>query len=132
MFGFGSRGGLGSCDAETPELEAERTADREMRMRTTDDTLIGIADIRTIFKLGRTAAYDLVRRPDFPARVVISARCHRWWASEVDAFAARLQAPISPVRSAPARAAAAPYHASPSAPLARRTGHERPAAQRRG
>ena len=97
-------------------------------MRTTDDTLIGMADIRIIFKLGRTAAYDLARRPDFPARVVISARCHRWWASEVDAFAMRLQASASPVSSA----TAAPHRMSPSAPLPRRLGYQRAAAQRRG
>jgi predicted DNA-binding transcriptional regulator AlpA len=55
------------------------------------DALIGIGDIRALFKLGRTAAYELARRPDFPARVVISARCHRWWASEVDACAVALR-----------------------------------------
>jgi predicted DNA-binding transcriptional regulator AlpA len=55
-----------------------------------DDALIGIADIRKIFGLGRTAAYELTHRPDFPDPVIVSVRCYRWWASEVDAFAAAL------------------------------------------
>jgi predicted DNA-binding transcriptional regulator AlpA len=53
-----------------------------------DDKLLCITDIRSFFKLGRTAAYDLTHRSDFPAPVVVSPRCYRWWASEVTAFAA--------------------------------------------
>jgi predicted DNA-binding transcriptional regulator AlpA len=59
-------------------------------LRLDGDTLITIADVRRIFRLGRTAAYELTRRPDFPSPVQVSARCYRWWASEVDAFAAAL------------------------------------------
>ena len=59
--------------------------------RWTSDMLIGIKDIRTLFKLGRTAAYELIHRPEFPEPVAISPRCYRWWASEVDAFAANLR-----------------------------------------
>jgi predicted DNA-binding transcriptional regulator AlpA len=55
------------------------------------DSLISIADVRRIFGLGRTAAYELTRRPSFPDPVQVSARCYRWWASEVDAFAAALR-----------------------------------------
>ncbi len=55
------------------------------------DELISIADIRRLFKLGRTAAYDLTHRPDFPAHVEISPHCYRWWASEVYEFAATLR-----------------------------------------
>jgi predicted DNA-binding transcriptional regulator AlpA len=55
------------------------------------DRLISIGDIRTLFKLGRTAAYELTRRPGFPAPVQVSRRCLRWWASEVDAYADALQ-----------------------------------------
>jgi predicted DNA-binding transcriptional regulator AlpA len=55
------------------------------------DSLISIADIRNLFKLGRTAAYELTHRPDFPEPIPISPRCYRWWASEVDAFAAALR-----------------------------------------
>ena len=55
------------------------------------DELISIADIRGLFKLGRTAAYELTHRPGFPDRVEISPRCYRWWASEVYEFAATLR-----------------------------------------
>lgn len=48
------------------------------------DRLIGIADIRELFKLGRTAAYELTHRPEFPDPIEISPHCYRWWASEVD------------------------------------------------
>ena len=55
------------------------------------DRLMSISDIRMLFKLGRTAAYELTRRPGFPAPVQLSRRCLRWWASEVDAYADTLQ-----------------------------------------
>jgi predicted DNA-binding transcriptional regulator AlpA len=55
------------------------------------DRLIGIGDIREFFKLGRTAAYELTHRPEFPEPVLVSPRCYRWWASEVDSFAASLR-----------------------------------------
>jgi predicted DNA-binding transcriptional regulator AlpA len=53
--------------------------------------LISIEEIRQLFKLGRTAAYELTHRPEFPEPVPISSRCYRWWASEVNAFAANLR-----------------------------------------
>lgn len=53
--------------------------------------LIGIREIRAMFRLGRTAAYELTHRPGFPAPIRISARCYRWWATEVTAFAASLR-----------------------------------------
>jgi predicted DNA-binding transcriptional regulator AlpA len=56
-----------------------------------DDTLINIAEIRKVFRLQRTAAYELTRRPGFPDPVLLSPRCYRWWASEVTAFARSLQ-----------------------------------------
>ena len=59
--------------------------------RWTTDRLISIGDIRDLFKLGRTAAYELTHRPEFPAPVPVSSRCYRWWASEVDAYAAALR-----------------------------------------
>ncbi len=55
------------------------------------DWLISISDIRALFKLDRTAAYELTRRPEFPAPVQVSRRCLRWWASEVNAYADSLQ-----------------------------------------
>jgi len=42
------------------------------------DQLICIADIRAIFKLGRTAAYDLTHRPGFPDPIRVSPHCYRW------------------------------------------------------
>jgi predicted DNA-binding transcriptional regulator AlpA len=59
--------------------------------RWTSDRLISVGDIRKLFKLGRTAAYELTHRPEFPEPVPISSRCYRWWASEVDAFAEGLR-----------------------------------------
>jgi predicted DNA-binding transcriptional regulator AlpA len=53
--------------------------------------LISIGDIRNLFKLGRTAAYELTHRPEFPEPVAVSSRCYRWWASEVDAYADTLR-----------------------------------------
>jgi predicted DNA-binding transcriptional regulator AlpA len=55
------------------------------------DHLIGIREIRALFGLGRTAAYELVHRPGFPTVVPVSTRSHRWWQSEVRAFATALQ-----------------------------------------
>jgi predicted DNA-binding transcriptional regulator AlpA len=52
--------------------------------------LTGVGDICALFKLGRTAAYELTHRPDFPEPVPISPR-YRWWASEVEAFADSLR-----------------------------------------
>lgn len=59
--------------------------------RWSTDRLISIGDIRDLFKLGRTAAYELTHRPEFPEPVPVSSRCYRWWASEVDAYAAALR-----------------------------------------
>lgn len=59
--------------------------------------LITMAEIRAKFRLGRTAAYELVRRPGFPSRIVVSPRCHRWPESEVDAFVASLRTCSGPV-----------------------------------
>ena len=54
-------------------------------------TLISIREIRALFGLGRTAAYELTHRPGFPAPVRISPRCYRWWAADVAAFTADLR-----------------------------------------
>jgi predicted DNA-binding transcriptional regulator AlpA len=83
----------------------------------TDDKLICIRDIRNIFGLGRTAAYELTHRPEFPEPVRISSRCYRWWASEVNAFAASLRR-LCAEAALPARAqrtakSPLPYSATP-------------------
>ena len=74
------REGSASCEPE---------AAREGRPGT--NRLISVGDIRVLFKLGRTAAYELTHRPGFPAPVQISSRCLRWWASEVATYADALQ-----------------------------------------
>jgi predicted DNA-binding transcriptional regulator AlpA len=55
------------------------------------DKLLTMREIRAKFRIGRTAGYELVRRPGFPARIVVSPRCHRWKENEVDAFADELR-----------------------------------------
>lgn len=60
------------------------------------DSLIGIQEIRAMFRLGRTAAYELTHRPGFPTPVRVSARCYRWWATEVTAFASGLRQQARP------------------------------------
>jgi predicted DNA-binding transcriptional regulator AlpA len=75
-------------------LPPEALPDREpwaVREGRPTDQLITISDIRALFKLGRTAAYDLTHRPEFPVPVQVSGRCLRWWASEVAAYADALQ-----------------------------------------
>jgi predicted DNA-binding transcriptional regulator AlpA len=74
-----------------PEDSATEESPASLSPRLASDRLISIADVREIFGLGRTAAYALTHRPGFPAPVLVSARCYRWWASEVDAFADTLR-----------------------------------------
>ena len=101
-------------------------------MQLTDDLLISVADIRAIFHLGRTAAYELTRRPDFPAVVRVSPRCYRWWASEVSAFAEGLRS--EPVPNGSAASSRTPEHRqqapSPEAEPRRIMGRVRPARAR--
>lgn len=93
-------------------------------LRLASDQLISVADIRAIFKLGRTAAYDLTRRPGFPDPVRVSPRCYRWLASEVAAFAATL--PRERSQRSPQRTAM-PRHPADEAAPRRITGAVRPA-----
>lgn len=91
--------------AMTPSLDHDDDPFREsevVRQRRPDtDQLISVIDIRALFKLGRTAAYELTRRPGFPASVRVSRRCLRWWASEVDAYADSLQSQVPRRRTHP-------------------------------
>ena len=92
--------------------------------RPAGDRLITITDIRRIFGLGRTAAYDLTHRPDFPGPVSVSPRCYRWWASEVNTFAEALRLE----RSRPsARPTVKPRLADPATPTGRISGRVRAA-----
>ena len=77
------------------------------------DRMIGIREIRQMFGLGRTAAYELTHRPGFPAPVRISSRCYRWWEKEVVAFAARLRDQAPADRRPAARRAAARDSSTP-------------------
>jgi predicted DNA-binding transcriptional regulator AlpA len=113
-----------------PDLEGSCAREPEAvpRGRPGTDRLISAGDIRALFKLGRTAAYELTRRPGFPAPVQVSRRCLRWWASEVDAYAEALQ------RQGPRRGtrrAAARETGSPAAVPRRITGTVRAARGRR-
>ncbi len=114
-------------DPVIPELGTDGQA------RWTNDRLISIGDIRDLFKLGRTAAYELTHRPDFPEPVPISPRCYRWWASEVEAFAATLQRKRSeqPLRGSDTRRATKPHASPPAAPPRRITGKIRPVRTRK-
>jgi predicted DNA-binding transcriptional regulator AlpA len=96
--------------------------------RSASDRLIGIADIRALFKLGRTAAYEMTHRPEFPDPVEISSRCYRWWASEVDEFAASLRRARSPN---PQRRGHEPHVPDPALPPRRITGRVRAARGRK-
>lgn len=102
-------------------------------MQLSEDSLISVADIREIFHLGRTAAYELTRRPGFPAAVRVSPRCYRWWASEVSAYAETLRAEPAPRdRAAPPRPRRQRQQpqAQPAEP-ARITGRVRPVRSRK-
>jgi predicted DNA-binding transcriptional regulator AlpA len=76
-----------------------------VRDRLPTDSLIGIGEIRQLFGLGRTAAYDLTHRPGFPAPVPVSRNAYRWWAGEVAAFAAALRADSQNSSAGPRRRA---------------------------
>lgn len=85
----GRNQGQAGHDVQVPTASEPAEAGRPSRWAS-GDGLIGIADIRAFFKIGRTAAYELTHRPGFPDPVPISARRYRWWASEVEAFAIAL------------------------------------------
>jgi predicted DNA-binding transcriptional regulator AlpA len=93
--------------------------------------LISIGDIRNLFKLGRTAAYELTHRPEFPEPVPVSSRCYRWWASEVDAYAAALRLNRSPQSGGATQRARKPNPSHQATPPRRITGQVRAARSRK-
>jgi predicted DNA-binding transcriptional regulator AlpA len=95
-------------------------------VRIPGDALMTISDIRQLFKLGRTAAYELTRRAGFPAPVYVSSRCYRWWASEVTAFAGTISREPTVKKRASAGVIPAPLRASLHI-----TGQSRPARRRK-
>jgi predicted DNA-binding transcriptional regulator AlpA len=130
-FGFGTWPGIGLRQAAEMRLRHEPSRTGSRQAGDPADALIGIGDIRALFKLGRTAAYELARRPDFPARVVISARCHRWWASEVDAFAAALRDHPASQQNRATRKTSTPQTPEPAETPLRITGRIRAARRKR-
>ena len=115
---------------EPTALHANDERDALLRERQPTDSLIDIREIRRIFGLGRTAAYELTHRSGFPAPVPLSPRCYRWWASEVAAFAATLRTERLKSPSAQRRLAQRGSLPQESAPL-RITGNVRLARSRR-
>ena len=99
--------------------------------RWTTDRLISIGDIRNLFKLGRTAAYELTHRPEFPEPVPVSSRCYRWWASEVDAYAATLRLKRSQQSADATQRATKPNASHRATPPRRITGKVRAARNRK-
>jgi predicted DNA-binding transcriptional regulator AlpA len=95
------------------------------------DRLISIRDIRDLFKLGRTAAYELTHRPEFPEPVPVSSRCYRWWASEVDAYATTLRLKRSQQSVSAAQQATKPNTSPRATPPRRIIGKIRPARSRK-
>jgi predicted DNA-binding transcriptional regulator AlpA len=116
-----------SPDAAIPAPSAARPA------RWTSDNLISIGDIRTLLKLGRTAAYELTHHPDFPEPVPVSPRCYRWWASEVEAFAdsLRRKRPDQAAGGGGIQRATKPRTSHPATPPRRITGKVRAGRVRR-
>lgn len=109
------------------EVSSRRESEDTRQGRQDTDELISISDIRTLFKLGRTVTYELTRRTEFPAPVQVSSRCLRWWASEVNAYAASLQR-----EGARRRTRRTPtLQANPATPPRRITGTVRPARGRK-
>ena len=103
-------------ERDSPGTHGPGEAQAEGQARWATDTLISIRDIRELFGLGRTAAYELTHRPGFPEPIKLSPRCYRWWASEVLAFTADVRPGNAPSRRSPEARRAAHRPASPDDP----------------
>ncbi len=112
----------------TPTMVPSQSDPRANGTALNGGNLITMKQIRAKFKIGRTAGYELVRRPDFPARIAVSPRCHRWLESEVDAFGEALRDHPTP-RGATASRRAQPLGTA-AAPR-RLTGKEYPVRERK-
>jgi len=117
---------------ESPTTHGPGEAQAEIRNRWATDKLISIRDIRELFAIGRTAAYELTHRPGFPEPIKLSPRCYRWWANEVTAFAASMRHDSAPKPISNAhRSAGKRMQAEGMSPL-RITGRTRFARARKG
>ena len=102
---------------DSPRTRGPGEAQTEGQTRWATDTLISIRDIRELFGLGRTAAYELTHRLGFPEPIKLSRRCYRWWASEVIAFTADVRLRNAPSRPSREVERAARRSASPNDPV---------------
>ena len=119
-------------ERDPPEAHGLGESQAEAQTRWATDTLISIRDIRELFSLGRTAAYELTHRPGFPEPIKLSSRCYRWWASEVLDFTSDVRLRNTPSRRSreAGRAAHRPTSPDDPAPL-RITGTMRVARSRK-
>jgi predicted DNA-binding transcriptional regulator AlpA len=118
---------------ESPTTYGPGGAQTEIQNRWATDKLISIHDIREIFAIGRTAAYELTHRPGFPEPIKLSSRCYRWWANEVTAFAATMRRDsATPKRISNARRSAGQQTQSEGVSPFRITGRTRFARTRKG
>jgi predicted DNA-binding transcriptional regulator AlpA len=101
---------------DSPRTNGLGEAQTEAQTRWATDTLISIRDIRELFGLGRTAAYELTHQSGFPEPIKLSPRCYRWWASEVIAFIADVRLRNAPSRRSRGVERAAHRSASPNDP----------------
>jgi len=119
-------------ERDSPGRHGPGEAQTEVQARWASDTLISIRDIRELFSLGRTAAYELTHRPGFPEPVKLSPRCYRWWASEVLAFTADVRPRNASSRQSREAGRAAHRLAAPDDPAPLRiTGKRRVARSRK-
>lgn len=105
--------------------------EREVRLSGWSPKAAGLMSRREIgefFRLGKSAAYDLTRRADFPPPVVVSSRCLRWPQRDVTEFAEGLRGSAARHRGHPR---AARHSVSAPAGQRRITGRVRAAHERR-
>ena|SRR5579859_7698417 len=118
---------------ESPTTYGPGEAQTEIQNRWAADKLISIHEIRELFAVGRTAAYELTHRAGFPRPIKLSPRCYRWWANEVTAFAASMRRDNeTPKRISNAHRAAGQQTQSEGTPPLHITGRTRFARTRKG
>ncbi len=120
-------------ELESPTTYGPGEVQTEIQNRWVTDKLISIRDIRELFGLGRTAAYELTHRPGFPEPIKLSPRCYRWWVNEVTAFAASTRRDsTTPKRISNVHRSAGQRTQSEGTPPLRITGRTRFARTRKG